>query len=139
MIIKKRRLVFLYLSCFSFFCLCSFRDGAQGIDDALQTFKNALQNRNAEQASLLFDQTISSTYNSNQSTYTQEHAQIILNDFYTKAKPKSFKVNFTGTIPHSDDKYVIGTVHSENAIYTVYIYLKNKSGRYFIQEMKISQ
>ena len=111
----------------------------QNVDDVIQTLKTSMNRRDAKNFSSFFDNTIDLTYSSTHSVYTRSHAIVILNDFYNKNHPRSFKVDFKGVSPHSDAQYIIGTATTENGLFRVYLYIKNKDGKLVIQEMKIAK
>lgn len=111
----------------------------QGVEDIIKVLKNSMAIRDAKSFSEYFDNTIDMTYASAHSTYTRSHAVIILNDFYSKNRPKSFKVDYKGMSPHSDAQYIIGTATTENGPFRVYLYIKNTEGKSIIQEIKIAR
>lgn len=111
----------------------------QNVDEVIQTLKTSMDKRDARNFSSFFDNTIDLTYSNTHSIYTRSHALVILNDFYNKNHPSSFKVDFKGVSPHSDAQYIIGTATTENGLFRVYLYIKNKDGKPVIQEMKIAR
>ena len=136
------RQVIIYLLCILLnisFSYNSFATDANDVDEVVQTLMSSMNSRNAKNFSEFFDNTIDMTYSNNHSTYTRSHAMVILNDFYNKNHPSSFKVDFKGVSPHSDAQYIIGTASTENGPYRVYLYIKNKDGKPVVQEMKIAK
>lgn len=133
------RRIYLSLILISSFALCSFRYDAQNIDEVINTLKTSINIQNATQFSEYFDNTIDITVSNSHSVYTRSHAIILINDFYHKNQPVSFKVDYKGSSPLSDAQYVIGTTNTQNGTFRIYLYLKNKGGKFVIQEMKIAR
>lgn len=109
------------------------------INAVVNTFKTSMHSRNAQEMSELFDNTIELTYSNTHSTYSRGHAMMILNNFYTKNQPTSFSIDYTGITTNKDAHYVIGTASTQNGRFRVYLYIKNKGGKFVIQEMKIDK
>lgn len=133
---KSYILFLLFNTIFSF---CSFGSPSQDVDEVIQGLKSSMDTRNAKSFSSFLDNTVDIIYSNTHSTYTRGHAIIILNDFYNKYHPKSFKVDFKGNSPQSDAQYIIGTAQTENGLFRVYLYIKTKNGKAVVQEMKIAQ
>jgi hypothetical protein len=130
----------LFLVFNTVFAICSFGSSpSQDIDEVVQGLKSSMDARNARNFSEFLDNTVDMIYSNTHSTYTRGHAIIILNDFYNKNHPKSFKVDFKGTSPNSDAQYIIGTANTDNGPFRVYLYIKTKNGKAVVQEMKIAQ
>lgn len=129
----------LFLLFNTIFAFCSFGSLSQDVDEVIQGLKSSMDTRNAKSFSGFLDNTVDIIYSNTHSTYTRGHAIIILNDFYNKYHPKSFKVDFKGSSPQSDAQYIIGTAQTENGLFRVYLYIKTKNGKPVVQEMKIAQ
>lgn len=119
--------------------LSSFKTSLQSIDEVVQTFKVSMSSRDAKILSDYFANTVDLTYSNNHSTYTKSHAIIILNDFFNKNHPTSFRIDYRGASPHSDAQYVIGTAHTDNGIFRVYLYIRNKGGKLVVEEIRIAK
>lgn len=113
--------------------------GAQSADEVIEILKNSMTNGNAANISEYFDNTVDITFDNSHSTYSKTHAVVVLNDFYTKNHPQSFKIEYKGKSAQSDAQYVIGTVYTSNGEYKVYLYIKKKGAKQVIQEMKIGK
>lgn len=119
--------------------LCVWATELQGVDETVNMFKNSLKNKDTHLITNFLDDIVELTYKETHSTYTKSQTLVILEDFYAKSRPTNFVVNFKGVSPNSDAQYVICTVSSKTEHFRIYLYLKNKQGKYLIQEIKISK
>lgn len=109
----------------------------QSVEITVQLFKSSVSSRNTEFLSEILDNNIDITYNNVHSTYAKSQALMIINDFYSKNKPSVFRLSYKGSYPNIEDQYVIGTISSATSDFKVYMYIKNRGGKFVIQELKI--
>lgn len=132
------RFLFLFL-----FTLCylstAFASDDQDVNNIVQSFKSSMGNKDAQDISTLLDNSVELTYNKLHSTYSRGQALLILDDFYNKNHPHSFKVDYKGISSQSDGHYVLGTAITQNGPFKIFLYIKKKGNRFVIQEMKIDK
>jgi hypothetical protein len=85
-----------------------------------------------------FDVTIELTLPGNEGTYSKTQAEMILKDFFIKYPPQSFTVKNTGS-DKTGTEYTIGDLKTEKGEFRAYYLLKEKSGKYFIQQLKFEK
>lgn len=133
------RTLFLSFICLLLATWSSLASNEQDINAVVNTLRTSMYSRNAQEMSDFFDNTIELTYSNTHSTYSRGHAMVILNNFYSKNLPTSFNIDYTGISANKDAHYVIGTASTQNGQFRVYLYIKNKGGKFVIQEMKIDK
>lgn len=116
--------------------LCSFSGVTQ---EVVETLKISIQTKDSKDFAQFFDNTVDLTYGNTQSTYSRTQAQMILNDFYSKNNPQSFKIDFTGNAPNNEAQYVIGTIKTATGKFKLYLYIKSQGNKQLVKEIKISQ
>lgn len=131
---------FFLIIYFSFCCLSpALASDAQDVDNIVQSFKTSMGNKDAQSISSLLDNSVELTYSNLHSTYSRGQALLILDDFYNKNHPSSFKVEYKGVSSQSDGHYVLGTANTQNGPFKIFLYIKKKGNRFVIQEMKIDK
>lgn len=133
------RKVVLSFLCFTLCAFISIAGHLQDIGSVVNTFRTSMYSRDAEEMSEFIDNTIELTYGNTHSTYSRDHALVILSNFYSKNLPTSFNIDYTGISANKDAHYVIGTAVTQNGKFKVFLYIKNKGGKFVIQEMKIDK
>jgi hypothetical protein len=101
-------------------------------------FENALKTGNVKTFAKLFDTKIDILMDNESKSYSQQQAQVVLNDFISELKNVKFELIHSG-VSKTQSKYFIGKIISDKAIYRVYIFLKKVNGGDFIQEIKFEK
>jgi len=110
---------------------------AIGQDVHLQ-FETALKTGNVKSFAKLFDSRIDIIIDQEANNYSQQQAQVVLNEFVATLKNAEFILLHSG-VSKSQSKYYIGKITSEKAKYRVYIFLKKVNGSDLIQEIKFEK
>lgn len=109
----------------------------QQVNGLIQNISASIAALDIRELSSSFDATIELTYSNTRSTITRGHALAILNDFYEKNHPKSFKVEYTGISPVGNGQYILGSAITDNGIFKLYFFVKEHDGKLLIEELKI--
>lgn len=133
----KKRLLYTMLMLLFRFSPVAAHMPEQSMNGLIQNIHSSINALDTKEISTFFDNTVEFTYINTHSTLTRGHALLILNDFYEKHKPKSFKVDYTGSTPLGDGRYILGSALTESGTFKLYFYVKERSGKFFIEELKI--
>lgn len=107
------------------------------VNDLIQNISASIAALDTRELSACLDHTVELTYSNTRSTLTRVHALGILNDFYEKNRPKSFKVEYTGISPAGNGLYILGSAVTGNGTYKLYFFIKQQNGKLLIEELKI--
>lgn len=114
-----------------------FAGGARA-QSALQDVSDGIRTGNVDAITPYFDNMVPLTLNSNQGAYSKQQAEMVLKDFFSRNMPKEFLVANSGT--SNNAKFVIGEMTTTAGIkYTVYILLKEKEHKYYLQELRLNK
>lgn len=114
-----------------------FAGGAQA-QSAMQDVGDGIRTGNVDAISAYFDNMVPLTINNNQGAYSKQQAEMVLKDFFGRNTPKEFLVANSGTSNNS--KYVIGELTTTAGLkYSVYILLKEKEHKYYLQELRLNK
>ncbi len=125
----KKNLLFVALIV-NFVAFSSFKK-AGPIDDVIDAIKNS----NTILLSNYFDNTIEIALPDKNDSYSKAQAQIVVRDFFNVNTVKSFVANHKGN--NNGDYYCIGTLLTSKGNFRVTIYMKQKSGKSVLQEIRI--
>lgn len=89
-----------------------------------------------ETLSKYFDETVEICILDLEDLLEKDEAKTAIGSFFDTNKPKSFQVLHNGTSKGQDSRYFIGDLKAGESIYRVYVYLKNSSDSYLIQEIR---
>jgi hypothetical protein len=70
--------------------------------------------------------------------YSKTQAEMVVRDFFSKNTPTSFKIIHKGT-SNQGSEYAIGTLITSVGSFRTYIYVKQKSTGYTIQEIRFEK
>lgn len=107
------------------------------VNDLIQNISASIAALDTRELSACMDHTVELTYSNTRSTLTRGHALGILNDFYEKNRPTSFKVEYTGASPAGNGLYILGSTATGNGTYKLYFFIKQQNGKLLIEELKI--
>lgn len=105
---------------------------AQSMDE---TISAAIKVGNYKELSKHFDTKVELTIASKEDSYSKAQAELIIKDFFTKAKVSSYQVIHRGKSPDGA-KYAIGTLTNSNGKYRTYILTKDVGGSTRIQQLR---
>ena len=98
---------------------------------------NAIGSGNVSGISRYFDNAISMTISGSQSTYSRSQAEMILKDFFSKHVARGFNLEQNGG--SNGNSYAIGTLSTATGSYRTYFTVRQKDGKYLIQELRIEK
>ena len=105
----------------------------------LATVTKALSEGDASTLGNYLDNTVELTILASQNVYNKAQATAVLNDFFTKNKPRSFNAVHQGSSKGSASHYTIGDLSSATGNYRVYLYYKSVGDKPVIQEIRIEK
>ena len=112
---------------------------ANPFNNILDQISLAIRSGDADKISEYFDTNVEITILDKEAVYSKAQAKQVLKDFFNKNKPKSFQIVHKGESKDAA-KYVIGTlITTANKSFRTYIYIKQKSSKYYIQELRFEQ
>lgn len=94
----------------------------------------ALKTGNVAGISKFFDNTVDITMPSNSNSYSKSQAEMILRDFFSNNAVKSFEVLHKGE--NGGSQYCIGTLVTRNGSFRTTVFMKLKSDKQFLQEIR---
>ena len=116
------------------FCLIALVAKADVFDE----IATAIKSGNAREVAKYFDNNVELKIVDKSSVYSRNQAEMVLNDFFSKNQPTSFSVIHRGS-SSKGARYAIGTLTTGQGSYRTYIYIKEVSGRLYIQELSIDK
>jgi len=128
--------IVLLIGCTLFFISVQAQSSRTSLEDMVSAIKlNRIQDVEKYMQSFV---TIS--INNAQSVYSRNQAQVVLHDFFDKNDAKDMMVMDSGT-PSTSSAFVIGSYDAPGSgtKYTVYVLMKTKDGRYYLQEIRINK
>ena len=108
---------------------CSF-SLYSGIDDVV----NAIKSGNAAEMAKYFDNTVEIGMPDKSNSYSKSQAEMVLKDFFTNNGVKGFDVIHKGE--NAGSQYCIGNLVTRAATYRTTIYMKQKSDKQVLQEIR---
>ena len=94
----------------------------------------AMKSGNATQMAKFFDNTVEITMPDKNNSYSKSQAEMVLKDFFTNNGVKSFTVIHKGE--NAGSQYCIGTLVTKNGSFRTTIFMKLKSDKQFLQEIR---
>ncbi len=95
---------------------------------------SALKNGNANDLSRYFDDNVELTLPDKSDTYSKAQAQLIVKDFFTNNKVKTFDVKHKGD--QNGGEYCIGTLSTAQGNFRATVFAKNKGGKQLVNEVR---
>jgi hypothetical protein len=103
--------------------------------DVIQKVSEAMKIGNASEIAKYLNPTVELEILGEDNIYSKAQTELMLKDFFTKNKPKSFKVNHQGT--KGATSFAIGVLVSESASFRVSIFLKSEKENLLIHQLRI--
>lgn len=99
----------------------------------------AFSSGNADALVKFFDNDIEISIFDKEENYQRDGALVVMKDFFSKNKPKSFSQVHQGASKGKDTQYSIGEISTSTGNYRVYLYMKVVNDNYVIQEIRIGR
>ncbi|MBK7432508.1 MAG: DUF4783 domain-containing protein [Chitinophagaceae bacterium] len=94
----------------------------------------ALKTGNVTAISRFFDNTVEISMPDKSNSYSKSQAEMVLKDFFTNNPVKNFEVIHKGE--KAGSQYCIGTLVTRNGSFRTTIFMKLKSDKQFLQEIR---
>lgn len=107
--------------------------GLGPMDDVI----SALRNGNAETLSKFFDEVVDISMPEKSNSYSKSQATVIMKDFFSNYKVKSFEVIHKGQ--NNNSIYCIGNLQTSNGNFRTTLYLKQRGDKQLLQEIRIEE
>jgi hypothetical protein len=104
----------------------------------IENIATAIQSGNAKELAKFFDNNVDITVYNKEEMYSKTQAEMVVRDFFSKNTPTSFKIIHKGT-SNQGSEYAIGTLITSVGSFRTYIYVKQKSTGYTIQEIRFEK
>ncbi len=125
---------FILFTCSIFILSTAFAQANKQMDDVI----NAVRYNRIGEVGKYLDNFVPITINNKQSNYSQNQAQLVLNDFFSKNPPRDFSVMNSG-MPNNTSKFTIADFNTPNGKYNIYILMRQKDNSYVIKEIRINK
>ncbi len=99
-----------------------------------ENIEKSIRIGNARELARYFNSNIELVVENHEDVYSKSQAEVILKDFFSKNKPKKFKVVHKGG---EKSKFVIGSLETEEKKFRVYFFLKSRDGKSLIHQLRI--
>lgn len=119
-------LVFMFLVCTVF------------AQTAVDEVAKGMSTGDVSKVSQYFDKVVDITINDQQSTYSKSQAEMVLKNFFTKNKFRSFSLRHKGAGTNSTSIYVIGYINTEKGKFSMYLMFKQRDSNVLVQEVMIA-
>ena len=114
-------------------CLLVLSFSFKSVDEIALAIKNA----DANQVAKFFDNTVEITLYDKNKSYSKSQAELVLRDFFTTNVVKDFEVMHKGD--NAGSEFCIGNLQTKNGVFRTTIFLKQKTDRFFIQELRFEK
>jgi F420-dependent methylenetetrahydromethanopterin dehydrogenase len=121
--------LFTTLLAFTAVVLSSF-----AVQNTIDGVISALKAGNASDLSRYFDDNVKLTLPDKEDTYSKAQAQLIVKDFFSNNKVKTFDVKHKGD--QNGDEYCIGTLSTGQGSFRTTVFAKNKGGKQLVNEVR---
>jgi hypothetical protein len=111
-----------------------FTAHAQGFDNIVAAFKNG----DASAIAKNFEGNVEITIKTGATSYSKGQAEMVLKNFFSSHKPKTFTVAHEGTSPQGS-KYFIANLTTATGNYRTYVYAKTIKNELVIQEIRFEE
>jgi hypothetical protein len=101
----------------------------------LEDVVNALKSGNVAGLSKYFDNTIEISLPEKSDSYSRTQAEMVLKDFFDTKGIKNFESQHQGN--NNGSQYCIGTLITKSGNYRTTVYMKQKTDRSLLQELRI--
>lgn len=124
------------LACFLVFTLLvSSVFGQTAVDEVAK----GMSTGDVSKVAQYFDKVVDITVSDQQSTYSKSQAEMVLKNFFTKNKFKSFSLRHKGAGTNNNSIFVIGYLTTEKGKFTMYLMFKQRENATWLQEILIRE
>lgn len=120
----------LTITCVAFLFLLSAFKPISGIDDVV----NALRTGNANEVAKYIDENVELSLPDKSDSYSKAQAVMILKDFFSNNAVLGFETKHTGD--NGGNQFCIGTLRTKSGDYRTTVFMKTKSGRQSVKEIR---
>ena len=106
--------------------------------DIIGNTKLALKTGSSKELSKNFNDIVELSIDGEKSSYSKQHAEILIKDFFKKHPPADFEYVHQG-VSKEGLKYAIGNYSFTGGEYRVYLLIKRFNGNYLIDTLEFSQ
>ncbi|MEI8203145.1 MAG: DUF4783 domain-containing protein [Bacteroidota bacterium] len=99
---------------------------------------SALNTGNSKEIAKFFNNTIDLNIPENDGSYSKTQAELILKNFFSKHKVKSFVLNHQGS-SNDGSQFIIGTLNTMNGNFRTYCYIKKIGNSLNIQQLQFEK
>lgn len=92
---------------------------------------DALKSGDAEKLSRHFDQTVDISMPGKSNSYSKGQAEMVLKDFFSMNKVRSFELQHSGSNPSSN--FIIGKLTTANGSFRTTVYMRQRGDKQLIQ------
>jgi hypothetical protein len=103
--------------------------------DTINKVSEAMKNGNSSELAKYFNPTVELEILGEDNIYSKAQTELMLKDFFSKNKTKSFKVNHQGT--KGSTSFAIGVLVCETVSFRVSIFFKSEKENYLIHQFRI--
>lgn len=109
------------------------------VGDIYEDVSTAIRSGRSQEVAQFFAPNVDLTILTQEDMYSKAQAELIVRDFFLKNTPKTFTLLHKGTSKEGA-MYAIGTlVTAQGATFRTYFFVKQSSGKYFIQELRFEK
>ncbi|MCS6917937.1 MAG: DUF4783 domain-containing protein [Chitinophagales bacterium] len=94
---------------------------------------------NSRDLARYFDDQVQIGILSRQATYSKTQGEMVLRDFFTKNKVKSFDLVHRGSTANRGADFAIGNLVTATQTFRVYFLMKQQGGQYLLQEINFEK
>lgn len=111
---------------------------ANAQNDILDNAKIALKTGSSRELSKNFNSIIELSIDGEKSSYSKQHAEVLLKEFFKKHPPADFKYVHQGASKEGLN-YAIGNYSYKGGVYRVYVLVKQFKGKYLIDTLEFNR
>lgn len=130
-----KKLLFICVASILTFIQFGFNQPVENNVDITQQVATAIRTGNASELAKYFNSTIDITLPSNEGSYSQAQAEMIVKGFFQKYPPQSFTINNQGT-SKGGMRFAIGTLTTKSGNFRTYFMMKDVAGKTVLQQLQ---
>jgi hypothetical protein len=106
--------------------------------DIYEDIGTVIRSGKAKEIATYFNANVELTIKTQTSVYSKAQAELILKDFFEKNPPKSFAILHKGS-SNEGTRYAIGNLTTSSNTFRTTFFVKQISGKYYIQELRFEE
>lgn len=107
--------------------------------DFMNVLGVALKEGNSKVIAQYFDNELDLTFSDKTNSYSRKQAQIILESFFSKERPRMYVRMQSSTPGSNNTRFSIGKLYTSSGEYRVYMFFVYRSGQYFLKELRFEK